>query len=342
MSILLLALVVAGATTGDASSSTVAVGDATPVFSRAEPNLAAGQRALDHGDIDMALERFRRAVTVTDDERAVVEYDVGQALTLRAMAAAKEATSATTTKTSAPDQGAEAPKGPAPPDVDDALATFERAATLARDQRLASEARLGAGNAALVGGKIDDAVSLLRKALVADPHNDRARRNLQRALTMQQQSKPPPSEGGDDDKDKKDQDNKDQDKKDQDKDKKDGDQQKPGGDKDKQDKQDAQGKPGDEPSPDGEDQQDNGEQPDQQNNEPKPDNADKPSEPTPGKQDKPGEDKAQGKGEPLKAKPTTKEEAQRQLKGIRSRERPLSPFEMRGTERQAPSAGKDW
>lgn len=333
MSILLLALVVAGATTGDASSSTVAVGDATPVFSRAEPNLAAGQRALDHGDIDMALERFRRAVTVTDDERAVVEYDVGQALTLRAMAAAKEATSATTTKTSAPDQGAETPQGPAPPDVDDALATFERAATLARDQRLASEARLGAGNAALVGGKIDDAISLLRKALVADPHNDRARRNLQRALTMQQQSKPPPSEGGDDDKDKKD-----QDKKDQDKDKKDGDQQKQDGGKDKQDKS------GDEKNPAGagDDKQDNDDQPEKQNEEPKADNADKPSEPTPGKQDKPGEDKSPGKGEALKAKPTSKEEAQRQLKGIRSRERPLSPFEMRGTERQVPSAGKDW
>ncbi len=328
MSILLLALVVAGATTGDASSSTVAVGDGTPVFSRAEPNLAAGQRALEHGDIDMALERFRRAVTVTDDERAVVEYDVGQTLTLRAMAAAKEATSAKTTQTSAPDQGAEAPQRPAPPDVDDALATFERAATLARDQRLASEARLGAGNAALVGGKIDDAISLLRKALVADPHNDRARRNLQRALTMQQQSKPPPSEGGDDDKDEKE----------QDKDKKDGDQQKQDGGKDKQDK------PGDEKNPAGagDDKQDNADQPEKQNEEPKADNAEKPSEPTPGKQDKPGEDKSPGKGEALKAKPTSKEEAQRQLKGIRSRERPLSPFEMRGTERQAPSAGKDW
>lgn len=338
MSIFMLALVVAGATTGDASSSTVAVGDGTPVFSRAEPNLAAGQRALEHGDIDMALERFRRAVTVTDDERAVVEYDVGQTLTLRAMAAAKAATSATSTKASAPESGAEAPQGPAPPDVDDALATFERAATLARDQRLASEARLGAGNAALVGGKIDDAISLLRKALVADPHNDRARRNLQRALTMQQQSKPPPSEGGDDDQDKKDQDKKDQDKKDQDKDKKDGDQQKQDGGKDKQDK------PGDKENPAAaaDDKQDSGDQPEQQNEEPKADNADKPSEPTPGKQDKPGEDKSPGKGEALKAKPTSKEEAQRQLKGIRSRERPLSPFEMRGTERQVPSAGKDW
>jgi tetratricopeptide (TPR) repeat protein len=331
MSILLLALVVAGATTGDASSSTAVGdgdGDGNPVFSRAEPNLAAGQRALEHGDIDMALERFRRAVTVTDDERAVVEYDVGQTLTLRAMAAAKAATAATTTQTSAPDQGAEAPQRPAPPDVDDALATFERAATLARDQRLASEARLGAGNAALVGGKIDDAISLLRKALVADPHNDRARRNLQRALTMQQQSKPPPSEGGDGDKDKKD----------QDKDKKDGDQQKQDGGKDTQDK------PGDEQNPAGagDDKQDNGDQPEKQNEEPKADNADKPSEPPPGKQDKPGEDKSPGKGEALKAKPTSKEEAQRQLKGIRSRERPLSPFEMRGTERQAPSAGKDW
>lgn len=328
MSIFMLALVVAGATTGDASSSTVAVGDGTPVFSRAEPNLAAGQRALEHGDIDMALERFRRAVTVTDDERAVVEYDVGQTLTLRAMAAAKAATAATTTQTSAPDQGAEAPQRPAPPDVDDALATFERAATLARGQRLASEARLGAGNAALVGGKIDDAISLLRKALVADPHNDRARRNLQRALTMQQQSKPPPSEGGDGDKDEKE----------QDKDKKDGDQQKQDGGKDTQDK------PGDEQNPAGagDDKQDNADQPEKQNEEPKANNADKPSEPTPGKQDKPGEDKSPGKGEALKAKPTSKEEAQRQLKGIRSRERPLSPFEMRGTERQAPSAGRDW
>ena len=271
----------------------VAVGDTTPFFTRAEPNLAAGRRALDSDDVDEALERFRRAVTATDDERAVVEYDVAQALTVRAMAAAKA--SAAPPAAATPGAGPEAATPPPPPDVDDALAAFERAATLARDQRLSSEARLGGGNAALVGGKLDDAIGLLRKALVADPGNERARRNLQRALTMKQQQPPPPPKDGDKG------------------DKQDGDKQ----DGDKQDKQDGDKQDGDKQDADKQD-------------------ADKQDG------DKPGEEKAPGKAEPVKPKPTTKQEAERQLKGIRSRERPLSPFEMRGTERQAPSAGKDW
>jgi tetratricopeptide (TPR) repeat protein len=308
-----------------AAVNDVAVGDTTPFFTRAEPNLSAGRRALDNDDVDVALERFRRAVTATDDERAVVEYDVAQALTVRAMAAAKEAQASSPPPAGAPPAAAPEGAPPAPPDVDDALAAFERAATLARDQRLTSEARLGAGNAALVGGKLDDAIGLLRKALVADPGNDRARRNLQRALTMKKQQPPPPKDGDKQDGDKQDGDKQDGDK--QDGDKQDGD--KKDGDKQDDDKQDG-------------DKQDGADQPkpaDQQ----KPGDEDKPGDKDkPGDEDKP-DGETPGKAEPVKPKPTTKQEAERQLKGIRSRERPLSPFEMRGTtDKQTPSTGKDW
>jgi tetratricopeptide (TPR) repeat protein len=329
----LLAAIVSAASPAPPAASSggndVAVGDTTPFFTRAEPNLAAGRRALDNNDVDVALERFRRAVTATDDERSVVEYDVAQALTMRAMAAAKEAQASSPPPAGAPPAATPEGTPPAPPDVDDALAAFERAATLARDQRLTSEARLGAGNAALVGGKLDDAIGLLRKALVADPGNDRARRNLQRALTMKQQQPPPPPKDGD----KQDGDTQDGDKQDGDKqdgDKQDGDKQdgdKQDGDKQDGDKQDGDKQDGD--KQDGDDQ-------------PKPADQQKPGdEKKPGDEDKP-EGESPGKAEPVKPKPTTKQEAERQLKGIRSRERPLSPFEMRGTDKQTPSTGKDW
>jgi len=331
-----LALVVAAAS--DAPVVTGAAGD-TPVFTRDEPNLAAGRRALLADDVDTAIERFRRAATSTDTERAVVEYDVGQALTMRALAAAKAAQHAAPAGASPGDAGPPAP--PPPPDVEDAIAAFDRAATLAREPRLVSEARLAAGNAALVGGKLDDAIGQLRRALVADPRNERARRNLQRALTMkQQQPPPPPQEGGDGD--QKDGDKKDGEQKDgqqqQHGDKKDGQQQQDGDKKDGQQQQDGDKKDGqqqDGDKKDGQQQQDGDKKDDQQQQ----DGDKKDEQPQPAD----GEDPKKGQAPAPKPKPTSKEEARRLLQGLRSRERPLSPLEMRGTEQRPPAtAGKDW
>ncbi len=326
-----IALVVAAAS--DTPVVTGADGD-TPVFTRDEPNLAAGRRALLADDVDTAIERFRRAAARTDTERAVVEYDVGQALTMRALAAAKAAQQAAQ---QVAQQGAQQGGGtpgdtgpPAPPEVEDAIAAFDRAATLAREPRLVSEARLAAGNAALVGGKLDDAIGQLRRALVADPHNERARRNLQRALTMkQQQPPPPPQEGGDGEQ--------------KDGEQKDDQQQQDGEQKDSQ-KQDgeppkeADQRDGDQKQQDGDQKQQDGEQKDgDQKQEPEPKND--------GDQKTPegGDDAKKGQTPAPKPKPTSKEEARRLLQGLRSRERPLSPLEMRGTEQRTPAtAGKDW
>lgn len=281
------------------------VDDGLPFFTREEPHLEDARDALDAGDPDLAIEHARAAITETDDERAIVEFDVAQILVARARSDAQQ---------EAPDPKAGPPAAPQAPKLDDARSGFERAAGLAHDPRLISEAQLAAGNAALEMGKLEDAISSLRRSLVADRNNVRARRNLQRALELKQQQPPPPdSGGGKDDEDKK----KEDEKKDGEKgDPKDGDQQQKGDEEKKsegeQKKEDEQKKEEEQPA----DAKD-GEKKDEKKEE-------------------------QKKAEAQKKKPTSKEEAKRVLQGIRSRERPLTPLEMRGEDRQRPKEGKDW
>ena len=288
-----------------------AADDGLPFFTRDEPHLEDARDAADNGDADVALEHARTAQPATDDERAIVEYDVAQILVVRARADAKAAAATTTTKPQQP------PAAPAPPKLDDARTGFERAAGLAHDKRIASEAFLAAGNAALEMGKLEEAISDLRRALIADRHNVRARRNLQRALELKQQQPPPPEDGdgGNDVDDKK---KKDEQKEGEDGAPKDGDQQKPG-DKDKQEgKQDDKNgdkKDGPKPADDGKGDEEKEKQKEQE--------------------------KKEAGAQPQK-KPTSKEEAKRLLQGIRSRERPLTPLEMRGTEKKRAAEGKDW
>ena len=325
-----LAVVVVAVLAG-ATGAPDEVGGGDPVFTRVEPHLAAGARALQAGDPDLALERFRRAEATTDEQRAAVEYNAGQAVLLQAMNKAKADAAA------APPADAGQPPAPStPPDITDALASFERAAAMGRAPSFVSEARLAAGNAALVGNKLDDAIAQFRKALVAEPRNDRACHNLQRALELkQQQPEQPPQDGdgeGSDDK------KKDGDKKDGDQDKKDGAQQ---GQKD-----DAgeQNKPADEKNSD--DTKPDEQKQDDAKNGDKNDKKDAEQKPGDGKDDGDKGDDGKKDGEPNPAptpkKPTSKEEARRLLEGIRSRERPLSPIEMRGTERRPAENGKDW
>ena len=304
MNSVLLAAWLAGAAAGEP----VDVRDGVPFFTREEPHLRDARDAVEHGDPDLALEHARAAVTSSDDERAIVEYDVGHILVARARADAQAAQQAAAPSTTEPNQP---PAAPQPPKLDDARAGFERAAGLAHDPRLISEAQLAAGNAALEMGKLEDAISSLRRALIADRNNVRARRNLQRALELKQQQPPPPESGDGEDSD----------------DKKDSDEQKDGEEGD-------QKKEGDQPKKDaGKDEGDKKE--------------DESKSDKDGDEQKPGDDqkKDEKKAEPAqqpKKKPTSKEEAKRVLQGIRSRERPLAPLEMRGDERQRPRDGKDW
>ncbi len=330
MNLAVVIVVALVAATGPAAPDQVGGGD--PVFTRVEPHLAAGARALQAEDPDLALERFRRAEASTDEQRAIVEYNAGQALLLQAMTTAEAAAA------SAPSPAAgEPPTPPTPPEIADTLASFERAAALGRDPRFVSEARLAAGNAALVGSKLDDAIAQFRKALVADPRNERARHNLQRALELKQQQ--PEQQPQDGDGEGNDDSKKDGDKKDGDQEQKDGAQQgqkDEAGDKDKAGGDDD--KPADENKPD--------DKKESAGNEQKPADDKKP-----GEKDAPGDDDGgegkDGTGEgkkpaPAPKKPTSKQEARRLLEGIRSRERPLSPIEMRGTERRPAENGKDW
>jgi tetratricopeptide (TPR) repeat protein len=326
MNVVLASLLFVSSSTGSPPEVTGAAGNA-PLLTREEPHLAAGRRALSAGDFDTAIERFRQAVTTTDTERAVVEYDVGQALTMRALAEAQAAQTAAS-PSSAPGAAVDAPqKPPTPPNVDEAVAALERAATLSRDPHVVSEAHLAAGNAALVGGKLDDAIAHLRRSLVADPQNDRARRNLQRALTMRHNQPPPPKDGDKNDGDKNDGQKNDGDKSDGDKndgDKNDGD--KNDGDKNDGDKNDGQKNEGHK----------NGEHKNDADR-----NGSAPQTPSPDPSQRDGSTQAPP---PPRPAPTSKEEARRLLQGLRSRERPLSPMQMRGTTAASPASTpeKDW
>ncbi len=216
-------------------------------FQRTEPNLQAGASALADGNVDAAIESFRAAQPKTDDERAIVEYDVGAALLARAALAA------------APDPAASTPGAPAPKldavALDDAIAVFERAYGIAKDRRLKSEAALATGNAAAFASKLDDAIAHYRQAVVADPTNARAKTNLKRTLDAKRaQPPPPPEQDGDSDDDKKPKDGEDEKPKDgDDKKPKDGEDEKP---KDGDDKKPKDGEDEKEPKdPKGEPQQ---------------------------------------------------------------------------------------
>ncbi len=326
------------------SAADAPIGGGAPLLTREEPHLAAGRRAVVAGAADVAIERFRGAVAKSDDERAIVEYDVAQALVARGVADAEAAAEAAKASGGAAGAAGGAEAAAAPPQLDDAIEAFERAAELARHPLIVSEARLAAGTSALMAQKLDDAIAQLRKSLVADPKNERARRNLQRALMLKAAQPPPPPQDGDGDGDgKKDQkDQQDQGDK-QNKDDQEKDQQKDQGQaqQDQQDQQDQQGKKPQDQQGDDDDK-------------PQPDGKAK-NKDDPSNDKKDGTDDATGKADagknaddagdatPAPKKPTSKEEARRLLEGIRSRERPLSPLEMRGVEaKPAEPGGNEW
>jgi hypothetical protein len=294
-----------------------------PLFSRPEPHLKRGAELLRADETDAALEAFRNAGPKTADERAMVEYDVGHALLRQAELAAK----------AAPEAGG----GPPKLDASDARAALDRAFGLATHPALKSEAALASGNAAALAGELDDAIAQFRKALVADPTNARARTNLRRVLDAKRAQPPQEPQGGGDEQqegDKKDDDKKEEEKEEKQDDKqkqKEGEKKEPQPGEKKEDPKDAQGQSGndekDDEKDDEEDEKKDG-QKDGQKDEQREQRKDE-AEPPPG-QDRPT------------PKQLKKEQARRLLDAMRSREKPLSPLQMRGTTQQRPSNGKDW
>lgn len=348
----------------------------TPLMSRAEPNLDVGRALLDAGDVDGALERFRQATPKSADERAVVEYDVGAALLQRARAAAQSARGQPPFGANA--AGAHAPGAPpAPPSddegedpsaaaFDDARAAFERAWGLARDPRLKSEAALAAGNTAAERQELDEAVNQYRRAVMADPNNQRALQNLRQVLALKRQQ-PPPQSGG-----TKPQDGKQDGKQDEQQDGRQGGKQddKPGDQDDStqrrnsEDQKDGdqggenpQGSKGQGQDSSEKDTQQQGGGGDQERQDPShkdegkaasqgADGEQVPKDPAQqGSATKDGDDAPEDKGATATRGPRKqkRDEARRLLDALRARERPLTPLEMRGKQRpQRPAGGKDW
>ncbi|MBI1945375.1 MAG: hypothetical protein HYS27_06750 [Deltaproteobacteria bacterium] len=243
--LLALALVLAA----DAAAPEARPAEGAPLFSRVEPAIADGAAALGGGDAAKALELFRQAKADTPNQRAIVEYDVGQALAAQALATAQQQAPA------APSGGAPDPAtAAAPPQLDpsavaDAQAAFGRARALAHDPRVKAEAALAGGNLAAMAGDVDEALRQFRQALKDDPMNERAKKNLRRALEakkQQQQQQQQPNEQNKDDQQQDEQNRDDQQKNEQNKDeqKKDDEQK-----KNEQNKDDQQKSPEDKQQP---------------------------------------------------------------------------------------------
>jgi Ca-activated chloride channel homolog len=193
---------------------------------------------------------------------------------------------------------------------------FTRAASLATLPWLKSEAFLAKANTVLQGEppkepeaakqRLDDAVAATRDALRADPQNDRARRNLQRLLQQQQQQeqdKQDPKEGGE-----------------------------------------GEGKPEEEqPS----ESQENSKEAKENESKDKQENREKKEEQGKQKEESPQDEKPPSdpqKAVPAPGDPTDKaaDSDEQLLEAIRSREKPLAPYQMRGQQRTRAKNGKDW
>ncbi|MFZ9887244.1 MAG: vWA domain-containing protein, partial [Myxococcota bacterium] len=153
---------------------------------RVDPSLQAGAEALASGDFDEAITRFRAAEPDSDDERAMVEYDVGSALYAQARPADETPKAGETgADTSRVDEKV----------MQAAAEAFARAYGLAKDEQLRSSAALAEGNAYARSGDLDRAVGAYRRSLLAAADNHAARENLRTTLRALASPPPPPQSG---------------------------------------------------------------------------------------------------------------------------------------------------
>jgi Ca-activated chloride channel family protein len=341
------------------------------LFERVEPEIAEGVDAMQRGDGEAAVERFRRAKTRTSDESAVVEYNVGS-VHLRAAERMSEDEQKT--------PGANDPGGERAAALkerfDAAEQAFERAASLSSNKALRSDAHLARGNAKAVQGDLKSAVDAFRDALVENPENGAARRNLRAALTlMRSQPPPPPSNENQESDDEKKEDGE-QEQQEQQGGGKSGGEKEESAEESESDPGEGQGESGDEKREerdpkDGEGENENkgerasddekgtdakergaGEQKEQPKDDEKSKGSDaresleKPPEGEKKPMPAPGDSAREGQGTPSPgSKPVDdkeKQEARRLLDAMRRNERPLQPFQMRGEQRRLLAPEKDW
>lgn len=296
------------------------------IFEREEPNLAEGERALRDGRPEDALRAFRQAQAETQDERAIVEYDVGQALLQQGLSEAEA---------SAQEQdGAEAGGGQRI--FAEAAEAFDRAYGLTTNPQMQSAAAQAAGNARAQKGDLQAAVDSFRKAMIADPNNMGARKNLASVLRALAAQPPPPPSESDEDSDSKD---------DSEQNPKDGEQnQEDSSSEQGQNDESSNSQAGDEQDKDksaGEDKQrepgtDDKNRNESQQPEPKSSSDEGPQ--------KPGDVEPQAPQNTERPSPEerSKEQAQRLLDQMRNREKPLVPLWMRGKSSSKPPPEKDW
>ncbi len=161
------------------------------LFLRPEPQIEAGINALKRQDFESALKYFEEASGHTRPHRAIKAYNRGFVLLQQGALQAQAAAQQQQQQQQGPGQ---APPTPAAEEseANTALLTgaeqaFQNAYGLSNIPQIRSEAALGLGNARLFQQDLEGAIEGYRDALVAQPSNERARKNLLRALQMQKE-----------------------------------------------------------------------------------------------------------------------------------------------------------
>jgi len=303
-------------------------GSEESIFTRDDPYMAAGAKALVDGESEKAIEYFRSAKPKTKAQRAVKAYNEGTALLY------KGATDQAAAAQAAAEQGAQgtppsaAPSSPPPtnptaPSDDeeevpaaniwqDAERAFTQAYGLTKNPLLRSEAALGIGNAKAMSQDLEGAIDAYRDSLVANPQNERARENLLMALKALRAQPPQENQDGENEENE------------------DGDE--------KEEKEDQEKGENDQ----GEDEKDKEEKKGQQDPQEKDEKEE--SKPSSGKDEpeqKDGKQQQPPQAQPLTEEEMDKETAKQLLDALRQQENPLAPFIMRQL-RQRPVPEKDW
>jgi len=346
------------------------------LFERVEPSIEEGVRAMQAGDGERAVELYQRAKTRASDDDAVVEYNVGS---VHLQKAARMVEDAEKTPGAPDPEGAR--KAALDKEVQAAVEAFDRAATLSSKKSLRSDAHLARGNTRALTGDLKGAVEAFRDALVENPENGAARRNLRSALTLLRSEPPPPSDGeqsdegeqGDDEQQQQQQqqgggEQKQDERESSEQDEKqegesqespgDADDQKDGERDERDEKEGEQGKDGerdDARDDEKRDQKEKGADPsrdplkengDEKNggrdDEKKGERGDEKPAPAPGDTPPQGKREEEAKGGSARPKDPKDEEARRLLDAMRRSEKPLQPFQMRNTKRRLVAPEKDW
>jgi Ca-activated chloride channel homolog len=194
---------------------------------RPEPQIEAGINALQRQDFESALTYFANAPGTTRPHRAIKAYNRGFVLLQQGALLAQEQAAAAQPQGNGPTP---TPAPAAPPENDptsglftSAEQAFQNAYGLSSIPQIRSEAALGLGNSRLFQQDLEGAIEGYRDALVANPANERAKKNLLRALQMQKEQEQQKEQNPDENQDSEGE-PKDQDKQDGEQEQKDGDQ----------------------------------------------------------------------------------------------------------------------